>query len=61
MSDMIFPEDRTPKAWKRSQQTDDYESASFAARSAGVALVLGLAGGILICVVAFVVAMAVYP
>lgn len=61
MSHLIFPEDRTPKAWQRSQQTDDYESASFAARAAGVALVLGLAGGILICVVAFAIASAVYP
>jgi len=61
MSHLIFPEDRTPKAWLRPQQTDDFESASLAARAAGVVLVLGLAGGILICVAAFAIATAVYP
>lgn len=59
MTHLIFPEDRTPKEWLH--QPEPFESATMAARAAGVALVLGLAGGILICIVAFAVAMAVYP
>jgi hypothetical protein len=61
MSDMIFPEDRTPKAWLRPQPADDYESATMVARLAVAAIILGLAAGIVICAIAFAVALAVYP
>lgn len=59
MTQLIFPEDRTPKEWLRAPEP--FESASLAARAAGVALIIGIAGGILICIAAFAIAWAVYP
>lgn len=60
MSPLIFPEARTPKAWRRQQQTDDYESASLTARAVGAAIILGLMAGIAICIAAFAIATAVF-
>jgi hypothetical protein len=60
MSHFIFPEDRTPKAWLRAQQTEDFESATMGARLAGAAIILGLVAGIAMCIAAFAIATAVY-
>lgn len=59
MSHLIFPEDRTPKEWLH--QPEPFESATMAARAAGVLIILGVVGGIAMCIVAFAIASAVYP
>lgn len=60
MTHLIFPEDRTPKAWLRPQHTEDFESATMAARAAGTVIILGLVAGIAMCIAAFAIASAVY-
>lgn len=47
MSQFIYPEDRTPKAWLRPQSLDDYESDSLVARLLAVALIGTMASGII--------------
>ncbi len=61
MSHLIFPEDRTPKEWLRSEPAELYESASFAARTAGAVIILGFVAGVAMCIAAFAIATAVYP
>lgn len=47
MSQFIYPEDRTPKAWLRPQSLDGYESDSLIARVGAVFLVGLMASGII--------------
>ena len=58
MTQLIFPEDRTPKEWLR--QPEPFESPTMAARAAGAVIILGITAGILICIAAFAIATAVY-
>jgi hypothetical protein len=58
MSNLIFPEDRSPKEWLR--QPEPFESGTMAARAAGAAIILGLVAGIVMCIAAFAIATAVY-